>query len=71
MASELYDTDFLARLTVKRLAELNKTRAKVCADHPLVNPLAVRSLHLSSKHTVVCERKPCRVGCHVNAPNTM
>mmetsp|Transcript_27752 Transcript_27752/g.70743 ORF Transcript_27752/g.70743 Transcript_27752/m.70743 type:complete len:579 (-) Transcript_27752:845-2581(-) len=29
MASDLYDTDFLARLTVRRLAELNKTRAKV------------------------------------------
>mmetsp|Transcript_25551 Transcript_25551/g.55657 ORF Transcript_25551/g.55657 Transcript_25551/m.55657 type:complete len:586 (-) Transcript_25551:158-1915(-) len=26
---DLYDTDFLTRLTIKRLAELNKTRAKV------------------------------------------
>ena len=29
VSSDLYDTEFLARLTVKRLAELNKTRAKV------------------------------------------
>ena len=29
LSSDLYDTEFLARLTVRRLAELNKTRAKV------------------------------------------
>ncbi len=37
--TSIYDTDFLTRLTVKRLAELNKTRAKVrrcgCSSVPL------------------------------------
>lgn len=29
VSSDLYDADFLTRLTIKRLAELNKTRSKV------------------------------------------
>ncbi len=29
VSTDLYDTEYLARLTVRRLAELNKTRAKV------------------------------------------
>ncbi|GFH23311.1 uncharacterized protein HaLaN_20907 [Haematococcus lacustris] len=29
MTTDSYENDYLARLTVKRLAELNKTRAKV------------------------------------------
>lgn len=44
MSTSLYDTDFLARLTMKRLAELNRTRAKVEALERRADALAEAAL---------------------------